>query len=320
MDWLEKICECPSMTRIREIGMNCGCEYTSFRRFLGIGAYSRYAHSVGVGRIVWQHTGDVRQSIAALLHDVATPVFAHVIDFMRGDHMTQESTEDRTLEIIASDPALVEILQRLGLRPEDVCDYHLFPIADNDTPHLSADRLEYTLGNMVNYRLATREKAEALYSDIVAGVCEEGKLELMFRSLQAAEEFAFLSLECSKIYVSDEDRYAMQRLAELVKKYVTGGVLSEDDLWTTEPQVIAKITATSGGAADWAAYRGLHKLKVYGTSAPVSDAAARCINAKKRHINPYVQGLGRVTDLSPAYRDALQAYLDKPFDYWIAAR
>lgn len=319
MDWFREICNCPSMQRIREIGMNCGCEYTAFHRFPGIGAYSRYSHSEGVGRIVWQHTGDRRQSIAALLHDVATPVFAHVIDFMHGDHMKQESTEDRTLQIIASDREMVAALRRLSLRPEDVCDYHIFPIADNDTPKLSADRLEYSLGNMVNYRFASREKAEALYADIVAGVNEEGEPELMFRSSDAAEEFASLSLKCSKVYVSDEDRYAMQMLAELVRKYVDNGVLTEADLWTTEPDVIGKITAVAEGAADWAAYRGLHDLKVCGPDKPAAVPSARRINAKKRYINPYVQGLGRVTDLSPGYSSALKAYLDRSFDYWITA-
>ena len=28
-----------------------------------------------------------------------------------------------------------------------MADYHIYPIADNDTPMLSADRLEYTLSN-----------------------------------------------------------------------------------------------------------------------------------------------------------------------------
>lgn len=314
MDWMNEICACPSMQRIKHIGMNCGCEYTHFHRFLAIGGYSRYDHSVGVGRIVREHTGDVRQSVSALLHDIATPVFAHVVDFMNGDHVRQESTEERTLELIASDSGLVAVLGGLGLKPEDVCDYHLFPIADNDTPRLSADRLEYTLGNIVNYRFATRDETAGLYADIFAGTNETGEPELMFRSLPLARRFAFLSLECSKVYTCDEDRYAMQRLAELVKKYVDAGVLAEDDLWTTEPQVIARITAVPEGAADWAAYCSMHRMIPGGDGPEV-----RRIDAKKRHINPFVAGMGRVTDLCPDYRAALQDYLSQSFDYPVCA-
>ena len=313
MDWFEEICSCPSMQRIKAIGMNCGCEYTSFHRFLKIAGYSRYDHSVGVGNIVYEHTGDVRQSIAGLLHDVASPVFAHVIDFMNGDHKNQESTEDKTLEIIASDTALVKALSKLGLKPQDVCDYHLVPIADNDTPKLSADRLEYTLGNLVIYRFGTRSEADALYSDVFAGQNEFGEPELIFRSAEAAIKFATLSLQCSKVYVSDEDRYAMQILAELVKKYVDLGQLKEADLWTTEPQVIAKITSTPEGAADWAAFRALHTMTV---NEP--GPAARKINAKKRHIDPFVFGKGRVTEISEEYREDLHAFLNHSFDYWIS--
>ena len=312
MDWFEEICSCPSMQRIRQIGMNCGCEYTSFPRFRRIGSYSRYDHSVGVGRIVYEHTGSVRQCIAGLLHDISTPVFAHVIDFMNGDHLSQESTEEKTLETISSDKALVAILNRLGLEPAEVSDYHLFPIADNDTPKLSADRLEYSLGNMQVYGFASKEEAAALYSDIVAGTNESGEPELMFKSLDAARRFAFLSLECSKVYVSDEDRYSMQRLAELVKCYVDAGVLSEADLWTTEPEVIGRICSTARGAADWAGYRAMHKI-VVGRPGP----GARTVDAKKRRIDPFVEGKGRVSCLCGEYASALQNFLDYSFDYLI---
>ena len=65
------------MQRLRQVGMNCGCEYTSFPRFRCLPSYSRYDHSLGVGLIVWHFTGDAAQAAAGLLHDVATPVFAH---------------------------------------------------------------------------------------------------------------------------------------------------------------------------------------------------------------------------------------------------
>ena len=110
------------MQRLRQVGMNCGCEYTAFPRFAGWPPYSRFDHSVGVGLIVWHFTGDLRQSAAGLLHDVATPVFAHTVDFLNGDHLRQESTEARTAELIAASPELRALLARHGLAPEDVSD------------------------------------------------------------------------------------------------------------------------------------------------------------------------------------------------------
>ena len=82
-DFLTRAAETVLMQRLGHIGMNCGCEYTSFPLFAGRKQYSRLLHSLAVGMIVWKHTGEPAQAMAGLLHDGATPVFAHVIDFMK---------------------------------------------------------------------------------------------------------------------------------------------------------------------------------------------------------------------------------------------
>lgn len=319
-DFIRDIAQTAPMQRLRRVGMNCGCEYTSFHRFLNIGAYSRYSHSVGVGLIVWHFTSDVRQSVAALLHDISTPAFAHVIDFLHGDHMKQESTEKTTLGTIASAPDLVAILDGLGLKPEDVSDYHLFPIADNDTPRLSADRLEYTLGNIVNYGFATAGTARELYDDIVVGTNGEGAPELMFRHEETAVRFANFSLRCSKVYVSDEDRYAMQMLAELLKRQIGRGVISEADLSLTEDAVIAKLLGEREAAAEWRTFRSCSVMmtgpRPAGESSPYPP---RIIFAKKRHIDPCTLGSGRVTEFDERYGKDLSDFLNHSFNYWIRA-
>ena len=101
-DFICQLAETPAMQRLKDVGMHCGCEYTSFPMFTGLDSYSRHKHSVGCALIVWRFTQDQRQTIAALLHDIATPTFAHVIDFLNGDPMKQESTESGTTAIIKS--------------------------------------------------------------------------------------------------------------------------------------------------------------------------------------------------------------------------
>lgn len=297
------------MQRLDSVGMNCGCEYTNFPIFNKIDPYSRYEHSVGVGLIVWHFTGDVQQSVSALFHDIATPVFSHVVDFMNGDHVRQESTESQTTAMIASSPALQECLHRAGLQTCDVDDYHRFPVADNDTPHLSADRLEYTLGNVVNYGVGSRETVAAWYNNLVVGRNDEGVDELMFKELQIAEPFALAAIQMSHLYVSDEDRFSMQMLAELMAKHIRRGVLSEADLYTTELQVIELLLRDPEAAADWQRYRAYHKMIT-----PKEQGISRIIPAKKRYIDPYVQGRGRVSKLSPAFAEKLQQFLSVSFD------
>ena len=306
----------PCMRRLQNVGMNCGCEYTSFPRFAGLLPYSRFDHSVGAALIVWHFTRDAKQAAAGLLHDVATPVFAHVVDFLRGDYLVQESTEDGTRAAIEADETLQRALKAHGLTADDVSDYHRYPIADNDSPRLSADRLEYTLGNLLNYRIRTMDEVHAFYADLSVGTNETGAPELVFSDAKIAEEFAFASLACSKIYVSDEDRYAMQMLSELLKDAIALGVLSEADLHTTEPQVIAALLGDGRTAAAWQRFRAYRSMRR--ANAPEGEGQWRRIAAKKRYIDPLIAGVGRVSAYSDAFRAAVEAFRSDPQTDWLA--
>ena len=311
-DFIREIANTSEMLRLDNIGMNCGCEYTSFPMFAGLEKYSRYYHSIGVALIVWHFTHDIRQSTAGLLHDISSPAFAHVIDFMHGDYLTQESTEDGTQAIIEKSAEIQQLLNKYGMKTVEVADYHLYPIADNDTPRLSADRLEYTIGNIVNYKLASPEKAKELYDNLIVGTNEDSQPEMMFTDKDKALEFAKLSLQCSRIYVADEDRYSMQRLAEILKECIIRGIITESDLYLGEAIVIEKLMKNEFSAKEW------QKFRSYSTIVHTADNPdSRVIYAKKRHINPYISGLGRVGDVFSEYGNALREYLAESQDYAI---
>ena len=314
-EFIREIAQTPAMLRLDDIGMNCGCEYTGFPMFAGLEKYSRYYHSIGVAFIVWHFTHDKKQSTAGLLHDISSPAFAHVIDFMHGDYITQESTEDGTQAIIEKSTEIQQLLKKYGMKTAEVADYHLYPIADNDTPRLSADRLEYTIGNIVNYKLASYEKVKELYNNLIVGTNEDGQPEIMFTDKDKALEFAKLSLQCSRIYVADEDRYSMQRLAEILKECIIRGIIAESDLYLGETPVIEKLMNNEFSAKEW------QKFRSYSTIVHTADNPdSRVIYAKKRHINPYISGLGRVGDIFPEYGNALKEYLAESQDYAICGK
>ncbi len=311
---LRELAGTQSMLRLGRVGMNCGCEYTAFPLFAKGRSYSRLEHSLGVGLIVWHFTQDSAQAAAGLLHDVATPTFAHVVDFLRGDYLTQEATEDGTRERIAGSPAIQAILTGHGLSTEDTADYHRYPIADNDSPRLSADRLEYSLGNALRWGFLTRKEIGEIYSDLRVGVNEENAPELLFGSPAPASRFARAALACSRVYVSDADRYAMQILSELLALALQANVLSPADLDGTEPELIAKLEA-SPLAADWRRFRELHRVRRAET--PPDERPWRQIPAKKRRIDPLVEGLGRVSAIDADFAAALAAFLAEPQTEWL---
>lgn len=313
--FLRELARTQEMRRLRSVGMNCGCEYTDFPRFRKLAPYSRFDHSVGVGLIVWHFTQSPAQAAAGLLHDIATPVFAHVVDFLNGDYLRQESTETRTAELIERSPEIRRILRREGLRVEQVADYHDYPIADNDTPRLSADRLEYSLGNLWNYGLAAFEKVCAYYSDLTVGENEDGQPELVFRTPETAASFAMDALGTARIYVADEDRFSMEILARLLRLALERDVVSPADLYGTEPQVIRLLEADEICGPLWRRYRGYAKLE----SRPCRPTEGQWLQvpAKLRRIDPLALEMGRVSQWEPRFRQSLESFRKTSFDGWL---
>ena len=291
----------PEMERLKHVGMNCGCEYTSFPLFRSMKErYTRYDHSMGAAMLVWRYTKDPAGTLAAAFHDIATPCFAHVVDFMLGDYMKQERTESRTREMIEGSDEIRKLLRGCGLEVDDVADYHRYPVADNNSPRLSADRLEYTLGNLLNYGRRDRRRISAYLDSLEVGRNEEGQPELAFRDRDTAVDFAYGALEMGKVYVSDEDRFAMEMLARILKEAISRGTITTEDLWRTEEQVIAGLVRDSYWKGQWNRFCGYYLT---------GRGKGTVIRAKKRYIDPLVGQEGRVTALHGGFREAVDAFL-----------
>jgi len=296
-----------SMQRLKGVDMNCGLQFTSHTGFSSYGPYSRYEHSVGVACIIWYFTHDKKQTLAGLFHDISTRAFSHVIDFVRKDYLVQESTEDYTRQFILQDPVIMNQLLFDGISVDEVFDYHVYPIADNDSPRLSADRLEYTLGNLLNYRKRTIEEIEKYYKDLTVGISEDGKQEIMFQNLDIAEEFAFGALSCGMIYSCDFDRYGMEKLAEILRKALKDNILTESDLYLSEIEVVNKLSHSDLRNA-WDEYTRFYDV--------VKDSSGDImVDAKKRYIDPYVCKHGRVTTISTAFKNAVNEFKNTDYHY-----
>ena len=313
--FLRDFARTPPMERLRYVGMNCGCEYTDFPLFRNLAPYSRYDHSLGVALIVWHFTGSEQQALAGLFHDVTTPVFAHVVDFLNGDHLRQESTEAGVEACLLSSSEICALLREYGIMPGEIADYHCYPVADNDAPALSADRLEYTVGNLLNYGFMDLEQLRGFYEDLEVGWDERGYPELTFRTPEVAAAFARAALRTARVYVSDEDRFAMEALAGLLRTAMERKVLSSGDLLTTEPEVIKKLRRDAFCAAEWEQFRGYSRI-LRSADRPETGAWLR-VDAKKRWIDPLARGCGRVSVWDAAAAEEMRAFRELDFSDWL---
>lgn len=316
--FIEELIDTPEFKRLDKIGMNCGCEYTSFPMFTNGKEYTRYKHSIGVALIVWHFTKDVKQSIAGLLHDISSPVFAHVIDFLNNDYENQESTEEKTEEIIENSEEIQKILTKYNLSTKDVCDYHLYPIADNDSPLLSADRLEYTLGNGFYYSFKSLEEIKNMYDDLCVGENRFRVDEISFTSLHKALEFTKLSLSNSKVYLSHEDRFSMQYLADLLKLSIDKKIITLEDLYTTEDLVISKLKNDKELKVKFDKFTKFSQ--VITKKEKPEDGYWINIPAKRRYINPQLISKKRVADLCEDMSKDIDDFLKYDFDVWVSGR
>lgn len=310
--WLLDYIETPEMQRISKISMNCGTDYCKV--FNNRYWYSNLEHSVGVALIIWNFTHNKKQTLSGLFHDIATPTFKHCIDFMNGDAEKQESTEERTEQIIHNSKEIINLLDRDEITVEEVSDYKLYPIADNETPKLSADRFEYTFSSgLVFFRIWELDKIKEIYNDIVVLNNEDGIPELGFNHYEICEKYIKTISKLWPEWISDKDRTVMQFLADMVKSMNIKGYLTIDDLYSlSEQEIINKILNCEDEYLKQSFIKFQNATSVYWSDEPVEDKYCISVKGKKRYIIPltrYKENVVRINEISKEADEAIKEYL-----------
>ena len=296
--FLDKYLELPILTRLKGIGLLCGTDWTNLynNRFY----YSRYQHSLGVALIIWHFTHNKAQTIAGLLHDVSTPVFSHVGDFRLGDALTQTSTEALNANFIGADKELLSCLAKDELLVEQVNNYHNYPIADNEIPQLSADRLEYMFpSGMALDGSWDLHSIKVCYNDLVIAQNEFNSTELAFQTYEIAEEYCRRFCLIGHILQLNENKLALHLLGHILNLALQKAILQESDFMKlSEREIFEKIEAHHrelGNVHDdfgiYRLYRTFRKMtKIEHTDAPLDEKKyfSVSLSVKQRYINPLV--------------------------------
>ena len=314
-NWLLEYINTPEMLRLDKIGMSCGTWYTKVYNDKYF--YSALTHSIAVALIIWNFTKDKKQTIAGLFHDIATPVFKHCIDFMNEDSEKQESTEERTEQIIKNSKQIMNLLNKDNIKLEEISNYHIYPIADNDTPKLSSDRLEYTLsGGLYQTRVFEIKDIKKYYGNVTILKNEEGIPELGFKDLKICEEFIHKISNLWPRWIEDEDRLCMQFIADIIKSMYIKDYITIDDLYTlSENEVINLIKNCKDDYIKIAfeKFQNATRDSIYKSDIPNNNIYCTSVKGKKRYINPLVKCKNencRIKNVSTLANDDINKFLN----------
>ena len=242
-EWLNEYIETERMLKQQYISVTCGKIYS---KLFDYNDYNSLEHSIGVALIIWNFTHDKKQTLSGLFHDIATPAFKHCVDFLNGDYINQESTEELTKKLISDSKDIMKLLKRDNITLEEVCDYHLYPIADNDTPMLSSDRLEYSLSNdLIVFKTNTLDGIREIYNDIEVQKNEDGIIELGFKTKKIARQFVKNTSRLSILYRDDKTRFYMQAIADILRIVSADGLIQQKDLYELKESEVIEIIKKS---------------------------------------------------------------------------
>ncbi len=284
--FLKKYLNLPSLTRLKNIGYFCGMDYASKDIYNFSEYISRYDHSLTVALLTYRFTHDEKATIAALFHDVATPCFSHVIDYMNKDYANQESTEEKQEDIIYGDLELLKLLKSDNIKPEEIIDFKKYSIVDSKRPKLNADRIDGIILTSIGW---TKSIDEDMIKDIVSSLevyqNEDNELELGFNdydiALKVNELNDLINAECH----TDYDNYMMELLANITKMAINQNIITYDGLYYLDEKH-ALSSFSKKGDADL-----LRLLSKFYSIKKKDIKSIDLGDVKSRIINPLVNGV-----------------------------
>ena len=311
--WLNEYINTEELLKQQYISVTCGTIYSDL--FESDFFFSSLDHSVAVALIIWHFTYDKKQTLSGLFHDIATPVFKHCVDFLNGDYMTQKSTEDLTTKIISNSNEIMNLLKRDKIDISKIDDYHKYPIADNDTPQLSSDRLEYSLSNaLFTYKLANIDEIKEIYDDLEIGKDENNIDEISFKTKKYARKFVKLTSKLSVIYREDRTRYSMQFLADIIKSLNEQNLITKEDLYNLKEKDVIKIIENSKYGEIYKMWKDAKKVKI--SESKPNGVYYVHHGAKVRYIDPLIKGK-RISDICKIAKGMIEKNLSYNMENYV---
>ena len=279
-EFLNKYLNDSCLKRLKKICYFCGMDYASKHIYNFKEKITRYDHSLTVALLTWKCTRDKKATLAGLFHDIATPCFSHVIDYMNKDYANQESTEENTEKILKNDTYLRKCLKEDDIEIEDIIDFKQYNIVDNNRPKVCADRLDGVILTGIAWtKNVDYDDIDNIISDI-----EIYDNEIGFKTKSVADKVLEISESIDLYCHSNEDNYMMELLAAITKYGIDNKYITYEDLYVlNEEDLIYRLKSVN----DSKLLEYFDKFE----NITLDEIPSICLpNIKIRDLNPLVQG------------------------------
>ncbi|MEN8173269.1 MAG: HD domain-containing protein [Chloroflexota bacterium] len=271
---------------------------------------TRFEHSLGTMLLVRRLGAGLDEQIAALLHDISHTAFSHVIDYVFDGHDDQNYHDQHKVAYVRG----TDIPDVLGLYGLDWLDYMAedsFPLLEQPSPHLCADRLDYFLRDSRDLGLADDADIES----VLAHLTVEGN-RIVVNHLETARWLGYTFIEADKASWANFREVGLYELAaRAIRRGLAIGVLTDADLWGTDLPAWEKLQSSR----DSKLQHNLQRVKANTRFVWDDGNPEFRVSTKLRSIDPDLLLNGQVKPLStldPDFASVRGAYLTGQRGKW----
>jgi hypothetical protein len=308
--FIDKYIELPEMQRLSKIGQFCGCDYTKIFNIKFW--YSRLDHSIACALMAWHFTKDKNQTLLALFHDLGTPAFSHAVDYLFGDHIHQKSSEKSVYGVLNSSETIKKFLIEDNFDINEMNNLKKYTIVENSKPKICVDRLDGVMHTcLIWIGFWNIEDIKYVYKNIGVLQNEDNEKEIGLLNKEACENFFEGAYEYSIVLQQNEDKYAMQFIADYIKDAVKKEYINVEDLYIkSEQEIINQVYKMN--PIKWDKFK--NSEFVIRTDVKPENVYYISLDTKKRYVVPLCYDYEsnssiRLDQMSQKCRDLIDYYL-----------
>ena len=302
-----ELINCPTLQRLKDIDQAGYLE-----PFLPNTSYSRYKHSLGVYILLNKYKAPLEEQIAGLIHDVSHSAFSHCVDYVLSANSAHlQDHQDNIFENFIKKSEIPTILNKYNYQLDYILNDNNFPLKEKNLPDLCADRIDYSLRT-----IAARGETNKIKPLLASLIVKDNYW--LFKDFSGAKDFADMFFIFNKDYCCGLPSALMFRTtSDYLDHALKKGYITEDDLYTTDKQVLNKINQYLTTDSQLQIYYERMNNKIKYSNNPIDFDYK--ITLKSRVIDPLYLNNGqikRLSDSNPTWLKVLEQE-SKPKEYFL---